>query len=112
MDETWNSFLSNHYNELKSRNPKTTYRQAMVSAAPLYKQQKERLFTTRGRVAKERRKKNRPDAGDSVEAHQYGGVLRDLKFDFNYGQGFFDDDLSWGVKGGAARGGGGDDTSA
>ena len=110
MDETWKSFLSNHYNELKAKHPGTTFRQAMVSAAPLYKQQKERLFITRGRVAKDRRKKNRPNAGDSLEAHQYGGVLRDLQFDYTYGQGLFEDDLMWGVGGGgggAAGGGGG-----
>ena len=46
---------------------------------------------------------------DRVEAQQYGGVLRNLTFDFNYAQGLFDDELSWSAKGGARPSGAGGD---
>jgi hypothetical protein len=110
MEETWRSFAAAHYRKLKAANPKATYKEALKSAAPLYQEQKNNLYKVRGQVAALHRAK--PHAkhqakADRVEAHQYGGVLRNLKFDFNYGQGFFDDDLSWGVKGGGGGGGGG-----
>ena len=113
MDETWRSFSTAHYRKLKAENPSSTFKDALRSAALLYREQKNNLYRVRGQVAAVHRAK--PQAqhqakADRVEAHQYGGVLRNLKFDFNYGQGRFDDELEWGAKGGApasvGRGGG------
>lgn len=114
MDETWRSFATAHYRKLKAKNPSATFKDALRSAAPLYQEQKNNLYKVRGQVAALHRAK--PHAkhqakADRVEAQQYGGVLRNLTFDFNYAQGLFDDELSWSAKGGArpsGAGGGGD----
>ena len=114
MDETWRSFATAHYRKLKAKNPSTIFKDALRSAAPLYQEQKNNLYKVRGQVAALHRAKPHPKhqaKADRVEAQQYGGVLRNLKFDFNYGQGLFDDELEWGAKGGAPAsvgGGGGD----
>jgi hypothetical protein len=118
MDETWREFATAHYRKLKAKNPAATFKEALKSAAPLFKQQKDQLYTVRGQVAAEHRTKARAARGqqrtkhlekaDRVEAHRAGGVLRGLKFDYTYGKGLFEDDLEWGnVLPPAANGGGG-----
>ena len=109
MDETWKSFAAAHYRQLKAKNPQATYKEALRSAAPLYREQKNNLFKVRGQVSAEHRAK--PSAkhqakADRVEAHRYGGVLRNMKFDFTYGTGLFEDDLTWGPKSGFLAGSG------
>ena len=98
MEETWRGFATAHFRKLKASNPNVTFKEALKSAAPLYREQKNNLFTVRGQVVAEQRKSRPPKnqaKADRVEAHQYGGVLRNMSFDFNYGQGLFDDDLKW-----------------
>jgi hypothetical protein len=112
MDETWRSFATAHHRKLKAKNPSATFKDALRSAAPLYQEQKNNLYKVRGQVAALHRAK--PHAkhqakADRVEAQQYGGVLRNLTFDFNYAQGLFDDELSWSAKGGARPSGAGGD---
>jgi hypothetical protein len=101
MEETWRGFATAHYHKLKASKPSTTFKDALRSAAPLYQEQKNNLYKVRGQVAADNRAK--PHAkhqakADRVEAHQYGAVLRNLKFDYTYGKGLFEDDLDWGAK--------------
>jgi len=98
MEETWRSFAAAHYRKLKAANPKATYKEALKSAAPLYREQKNITFKVRGQVVAEHRAKPAAHAkADRVEAHKYGAVLRDLQFDFTYGNGLFEDELEWGM---------------
>lgn len=95
MNETWRSFATAHYHELKLKSPSTTFKDALKSAAPLYRKQKDQLYVVRGQVAAEHRTKARSargaerikhlDKSDRLEAHKYGAVLRNLDFDFDYG---------------------------
>ena len=51
MDETWRSFATAHYRKLKAKNPRTTFKDALRSAAPLYQEKKNNLYKVRGQVA-------------------------------------------------------------
>ena len=95
-----------HYKKMKASNPSTTFKDALRAAAPLYREQKDNLYTVRGHVVDSHRRKARAVTGgarealeakaDRVEAQRYGGVLRNINFEYTYGSGLFEDDLEWG----------------
>ena len=97
-----------HYQKMKDINPNTTFKEALRAAAPLYREQKDNLFTVRGHVVDTHRRKARAVTGvarqaleakaDRVEAQRYGGVLRNMNFEYTYGSGLFEDELEWGAK--------------
>jgi hypothetical protein len=98
MEETWRGFATAHYKQLKVSNPKVTFKEALKSAGQLYREQKNNLYQVRGKVVQVHRQKGNTAKADRVEAQQYGGILRNLEFDFTYGDGLFEDDLRWSAK--------------
>ena len=95
-----------HYPKMTDTNPNTTFKEALRAAAPLYREQKDNLFTVRGHVVNTHRQKARAVTGvarqaleakaDRVEAQRYGSVLRNINFEYTYGSGLFEDELEWG----------------
>ena len=73
-----------HYRSLKAKNPSTTFKEALKSAAPLYRQLK-------GGQRKVLQTANHTE----FHQHQHGGIVKNMEFDFNYELGLFDDGLQW-----------------
>lgn len=103
--DDWRNFALRHYDSMKRQNPNATFKDALVAAAPLYRQMRNKSYKESGQLASLQRRQAKHVKGSSrsnlrqmaniSDAHKYGGVLKDLKFDYTYGKELFEDDIEW-----------------